>query len=1060
MPKLPILLFAAMLLLSGCLEKLSVQDRLSCLELTSYSFTSVPDCASQEGCFGKVQESFPMGEKVFPSDVRESIFGSKNHLARSWLFLNNAKSNLKQMHSLCENASDFSGIARQANELNANLAIAAKEIDYFSQSAALAINSEIDDLGIEDINLVREEPLFDDYIVLNQNALDFAQHNSEGKTYASKFLKEAKSLESIGKTLSASSLLSEKSLLGIISQNSSLLSSEAKGRLEKRDFPVSFIYPVFSGVSKFFADFFALGGSVGSLKNLPSYGVFESLNRIIGADNSAASAFFKTFRDDSAHRVLLKEKISGQKAAINSSLDALEKKAGLLEKNLANVALTPMPVSGEGNASLVLESGLSRAYLENFGSEFGKGASSIKSSLASLEEAEFLGNISLGYLGSSIKAVSGKVQKLSDNVSKAEAISAESGARCSQEVLRIEEKISGKGFDSTLPSIISARERLRAEIISYHSSGKGSSCQRIVSDFASLLGLLDSSLPQEEFSMSIDKCISRAEALLGLLEDSDGSGLQLSSLKRLAKPYQNPSLVLESCETISARLTKNAYSLPEVIEAQQNYATLSGKISSLKSLLQNFPLIASGTLGEAGPLLRSFDSISADFENGKFGLSAIARAKEILESERATLSKANELLPSLASRAVEKYMEIGFIPRGPSGNALARLSLQNPGPEIDAAFTSEISLDSSDAQEVFSTKNVSSSPSGKKTVLRFSGLLSGLNSLILDMDSGRQQDDNSGQFLQTQQEKERILLENAGLGAKAFAFPEKSPELAQMQKKIELLANQGKLKEAGEQLSDFKKEVESAELREKSEAGLKERAADFSEKLSKIISLKKGLSENASALLQNLKSVPENELAEVYAFSPVTLERLQKLSGLAAIKTITPQKVSELLEKGKFGQLEELLQSGNADEELAKIESASEEAVSALERLKVNALSSYNSALAYLKTSPEKNLEAEELLIKSRQALEAKSYLESLLNSGKASAITGAAILAPKSEIPLAVYPLALVILLAAFYAFTKKEEKPKQPLKIRKANEPIENVGTENISEREGNEGKPKAAL
>ena len=51
------LLIALAIALSGCLDNATVEDRLACLELTSYSFASVPQCASQEKCFEEVEKN-------------------------------------------------------------------------------------------------------------------------------------------------------------------------------------------------------------------------------------------------------------------------------------------------------------------------------------------------------------------------------------------------------------------------------------------------------------------------------------------------------------------------------------------------------------------------------------------------------------------------------------------------------------------------------------------------------------------------------------------------------------------------------------------------------------------------------------------------------------------------------------------------------------------------------------------------------------------------------------------------------------------------------------------
>ena len=159
---LPILL-AAILLASGCLENITIADRLACLELTSYSFTSIPECHRQETCFSEIENAFPFNEEVFSSRVQEHLFNAKNHLAKAWLFTNKAKANLKVINNQCSVATDLSLVPKQVNELNSNLLVIGNEIDEFNRAGVQAIHFEIQDLELEDVNSIKEEFLFDDY---------------------------------------------------------------------------------------------------------------------------------------------------------------------------------------------------------------------------------------------------------------------------------------------------------------------------------------------------------------------------------------------------------------------------------------------------------------------------------------------------------------------------------------------------------------------------------------------------------------------------------------------------------------------------------------------------------------------------------------------------------------------------------------------------------------------------------------------------------------------------------------------------------------------------------
>src|SRR3989344_4755310 len=216
-PLLPTLLIFS-LLLAGCLKDSTVADRLAWLELTSYSFTSIPQCTSQDLCFAKVQQSFGFDESALNSATRTEMLGAKNHLARSWLFIGNARENLESIHDLCE-ASNYSGIPKEVNELNSNLTTVGREIDAFNKSAVRALNAELTSMELDDINAIAQEPLFDDYSLLNQNFVDFSSQNAGGRTYASRFIREAEKFNEISQALELEEQLSQTSLFDIVSDN-------------------------------------------------------------------------------------------------------------------------------------------------------------------------------------------------------------------------------------------------------------------------------------------------------------------------------------------------------------------------------------------------------------------------------------------------------------------------------------------------------------------------------------------------------------------------------------------------------------------------------------------------------------------------------------------------------------------------------------------------------------------------------------------------------------------------------------------------------------------------
>jgi hypothetical protein len=98
-----IIALLALLSLSGCIDqKLSIEERLLCMDLSAQSFAFVPKCSSVEDCFSKVEQSFfDFEEGVFNPRIQSRLYYYKNEVALSWFYFSSARENLKQIFSAC-----------------------------------------------------------------------------------------------------------------------------------------------------------------------------------------------------------------------------------------------------------------------------------------------------------------------------------------------------------------------------------------------------------------------------------------------------------------------------------------------------------------------------------------------------------------------------------------------------------------------------------------------------------------------------------------------------------------------------------------------------------------------------------------------------------------------------------------------------------------------------------------------------------------------------------------------------------------------------------------------
>ncbi|GEM_PF-6368918 len=1050
----------ALALLAGCIDTPTKEDRLACLELSSYSFSYVPDCGTQEKCFALADAAFAFNSKTFAPSIAQELFFAKSHISRAWLFLNNARENLKKTHSLCESAQNFSQIPQLSNELESNLLVVGSEIDLFSESAARSISLEAQELEAEDVNLMPQSALFDDYILLNQNIADFSQKNLQGATYASQYLQQAEKFRAVSQAISPGAQVQEKNAYGLIAQNQSSVLGLA--RIKEKDFPVAILAPLFQRMGFFLSDFYSLQGSVAALKKIPAAPMFGALNSILGSENSAAGAFFAIFANDSAHRIeLLAQTASGQQAAAKTladarlRLDALSKNYGgsMPAELLAGAFDSNSSAYGAGEEGGVFSTTLPLGSLESFESSLGERIDSANSGLRSISQAQFLHTQSLGRISRSIFDAGAQAREISSGLDTLEKSFSRVNEACSQELGAIKEKLASVEFGSRSqnPVAVSLRARIESRISSFEKSAQYDGCAQAIRFYHELETYLDSAQDEQAGAGLIDACILSIGRLLPLDVNSQ-FGPQLDSLKRIARPYQNPELVLRSCSDLHGRLLFQARSLPEIANAQEGYVTLSSETALLKGVVENFPSLPSE--GKARTAISSYDSLSGFFDGGNIREEFLGeeKAQEIKGKIFQLLEGMGQLLQSIAGQAASKYAKIELL-QGQNralGKSLASISLLNKGPGLPFSFSAPVNIDSFFAGEVFSTGNISFVPEGKQTVLVFSSLLSGLNSIILDLNANAPgvtaaksdgdvgvPDRNAGQILEARvmiaAQKALLLQKASGLNS------ENIPVLEEWAQKIDSLSRQGKIAQAQEALGELSLKISRLQSGAQESEVLAQKANGALEKAKALAQLGRSLQEKTALLSENFSQLRSDELSQVYAFSPLTKERLaqMKKTGESAFGKGSPgEKIGQLVFEGKEKEAAGLAEKIGLDGLLEAVRAADEEAGGAIEKLKENALSSYSVAISKSDSS-KSTPELDAKLLSAKEGLEEKSYLKSILNSQQAMGL-GAAILA-RPEIPFAVYPIILLIAGAGLYIYHKGSGRKAQPAQIRvsRADEP-----------------------
>jgi len=635
MPRLPLILILCLILFSGCIESLSPEKRLYCLDLTEKSYAFVPDCDSEQSCFSKVDSKFfGFDESVFSNSVQTRLYSYKNNVALSWLYFNKARKSISSIHEICLRNNSLSQILFHLNELSHSLAKAFEFGDKANRESFAILILEEKDLMAEDINLVKEEPLFNDFSLISSNLSQFGGKAScsQSQSYACFYLKQTESLASlIAKTGFEGQVVSEVGIFDLLNENSEEISKYNDSTLK-----IPFIGPVLQPFLSFIATFFTSSKAIELLEKAPAFEFLQSFNAFMGTENSCLSKFSTIMESDSIHRQQLIER--------NQALEALaEKGISEAEQNLLAL-LSENYTSFDQNFFQRLYSGLGqesnlaaqRYSIQDFGqlrNEAGYKLALLKQNLLQIKQEQALNRLSLGEKASSLKQLNQDISLLQENLDYvSNEVTQGLLVLCRERASFIEQSLE----EAVLPQdflVKAADLKARAGFkLSLFNEAEGKEqqlllCSELVQEFDLFsLALKDFEQYQLEEELSLEECFSFLNRVFGL---DKGLGFDLSDfrlrfheLQAIEKPYQDLAAVRRNCLMLQTDLEAFLRSQPSIKEIEESFS------SSQKILSQLLDLNLSKET------IRGLESQLSTFE-------------EFFEGDKILLEKSLPLLPDL-----------------------------------------------------------------------------------------------------------------------------------------------------------------------------------------------------------------------------------------------------------------------------------------------------------------------------------------------------------------------------------------------------------------------------
>ncbi len=623
----------ALILLCGCVQKLSPSQRLYCLDLTEKSHAFVPECKTQKECFSKLQTSFFEFDKtVFSSKTQSRLQTYQNNTALSWLYFNKARGEITKVHETCRNNSDISKLLFHLNGLTHNLAKAFEFAGQANKTSFEILFLEYSDLKKQDVELVKEEPLFNDFAALAENINDLPLKSCQTETYSCFHSNQTKNFSNLAeKTGFQNSLVQEKSVLDLVEPK-----SEELGSYLNKSFGIPFIDSVLPPLVSLLSALYTEKQAIEGLEKTPAFEFMQSYSTFMGLENSCLSRFSALVSENAKHRTELIER--------NSELEnQLSQKIASAKQSMASLAAKKY-TGFDQNFFEKLYTGLSQETtissqkysVQDFSQLREKAQaelSKIESELSQIKALESLGKISLGRKALSLKELNLKAATLKENMAYLETeILSGLIVLCNERALFVKQHFEKnslpKGFVAQAGDL-KARTELKIKNLENadNPEKKLVACSEMVEEFslfqAALKDLQEYALKEE---IALKECFSFLEKIFQNEESSaldlDGFKIQYHYLLDLEKPYPDLEAVKRNCLALKQEIEGFFRKQPEVKRTEKSLSESKAFLNKIQGLEEN-------TLPEKE--LQSFEHQLSEFEKFfEFGLLSLEKAFPLL----------------------------------------------------------------------------------------------------------------------------------------------------------------------------------------------------------------------------------------------------------------------------------------------------------------------------------------------------------------------------------------------------------------------------------------------
>ncbi|MFH1240146.1 MAG: hypothetical protein V1672_02920 [Candidatus Diapherotrites archaeon] len=689
------------ILVSGCIDKLSTEERLLCIDLTSKSYAYIPKCTTQNDCFSKVEESFfHFNTENIPSSTAQELYYFKNHVALSWLYYNKSLNNISKINEICSSNSNHEQILTQLNELNFNLTKAFEESDNVHKKSFSILLLEKINLENESIEEIKEEPLYDYYILLNTNTNELSTLETEKtNSYVSFYFQQIEKFETLTQTTGFQKITASSytPIDFIETYNKSVLD-----QIPDTVFYIPLIKTAISSSFSFLSDATKTRTAVSLLSAYPSFEFIQSYNDFMGTENSSVKKFAELISKGQSYRQNLTESNTQIHSKIEKNLGEIEIKVNSLSEmqdfdadffsEIYALLGQNSEISTQKYSISDFSDAKSLAYDEYL---------RLSSKHAELQNAKNLNSITLGEETLELKSLLTGTSSLIENLNYLDSEILDGlHILCNERITLIESELSSTQIPANLIlKITDLKTRLNYKINLFKKQTKNEklkNCKSISEDYENFkIALLNFEDYETNTELKLTECTTYLDSVfesykLLISEDFDLDDLytQYKKFKSIPQPYSHIDSVTASCESIKNSLNSSLNSNQKLKSLTENYSIANQNLLKLTSLYSHYSEFSNTT--SLKQLQKQFDSIESYFPESAPNFSKILPViNELNENIFSLISDCESNLKTFTISYIQKNFQLEtFSDSIPNANELfetrTKIILQNPFFEINS----------------------------------------------------------------------------------------------------------------------------------------------------------------------------------------------------------------------------------------------------------------------------------------------------------------------------------------------------------------------------------------